>query len=95
MSELSETAEVNEAPEVSDEVEGMEADFESELDSKCDEYTSKGRSLEDIQRDKEELMQMREELMKYKESQEAESSTTEADDEDEYPEKVLTLRQHR
>lgn len=34
------------------------------LDSKCEEYTSEERSLEDIQRDKEELMQMREELIR-------------------------------
>lgn len=93
MSEFSETTEVNETREVSDETDGMDADFEAELDSKCEEYTSEGRSLEDIQRDKEELMQMREELMKYKESQEAD--TSEADDEDEDPEKVLALRRHR
>lgn len=93
MSEISENTEVNETPEVSDETEGMDSDFEAELDSKCEEYTNEGRSLEDIQRDKEELLQMREELMKYKESQEAE--TSEADDENEDPEKVLTLRRHR
>lgn len=93
MSEFSENTEVNETPEVSDETEGMDADFEAELDSKCEEYTSEGRSLEDIQRDKEELMQMREELMKYKKCQEADSSET--DDENEDPEKVLTLKRHR
>ena len=32
MPELSETTEVNETPEVSDETEGMDADFEAELD---------------------------------------------------------------
>ncbi len=89
MAEISETTEVNETSEVSDETEGMDSDFEAELDSKCEEYTNEGRSLEDIQRDKEELMQMREELMKYKESQETEGSET---DDDEDPEKVLTLR---
>lgn len=93
MSEISETTEVNEAPESLDETEGMDSDFEAELDSKCEEYTSEGRSLEDIQRDKEELMQMREELIRYKESQEAD--TTETDDGNEDPEKVLTLRRHR
>ena len=51
------------------------------------------RSLEDIQREKEELLQMREELIRYKESQEAD--TTETDDGNEDPEKVLTLRRHR
>lgn len=91
MSELSETTEVNEAPEVSDDTEEMDADFESELDGKCEEYSSGERTLEDIQRDKEELMQMREELMKYKEAQESDSSET--DDAD--PEKVLTLRRQR
>lgn len=91
MPELSETTEVNETPEVSDETEGMDADFEAELDGKCEKYSNGERSLEDIQRDKEELMQMREELMKYKEAQEADSSET--DDED--PEKVLTLRRQR
>lgn len=93
MSVFSENTEVNENPEVADETEGMDADFEAELDGKCEEYTSEGRSLEDIQRDKEELMQMREELMKYKETQEADGSET--DDENEDPEKVLTLRRHR
>ncbi len=90
MSEISETTEVNETPESLDETEGMDSDFEAELDSQCEEYTSEGHSLEDIQRDKEELMQMREELIRYKESQEAD--TTETDDGDE---KVLTLRRHR
>lgn len=93
MAELSETTEVNETPEASDETDGMDADFEVELDGKCEEYSSGERSLEDIQRDKEELMQMREELMKYKEAQEGDSSET--DDEDEDPEKVLTLRRQR
>ena len=93
MAELSETTEANEAPEASDETEGMDADFEAELDGKCEEYSSGERSLEDIQRDKEELMQMREELMKYKEAQEADFS--DADDEDEDPEKVLVLRRQR
>ncbi len=91
MSELSETTEVNETSEISNE--GMDADFEPEFDGKCEEYSSGERSLEDIQRDKEELMQMREELMKYKESQETDSSET--DDEDDDPEKVLTLRRQR
>lgn len=91
MTELSETTEANENPEVIDETENMDSDFEAELDSKCEEYTREGRSLEDIQRDKEELMQLREELMKYKESQEAETS----EDDDEGPKKVLTLRRHR
>ena len=93
MSELSETTEVNETSEMSDETEGMDADFEAELDGKCEEYSSGERSLGDIQRDKEELMQMREELMKYKEAQETDSSET--DDEDDDPEKVLTLRRQR
>ncbi len=93
MSEINEITEVNKTSDVSDETEGMDLDFESELDSKCEEYTGEGRSLEDIQRDKEELMQMREELMKYKESQEAE--LPEDDDEDEDSQKVLTLRRHR
>lgn len=93
MPEFSETTEVIETTEVSDETQGMDSDFEAELDSKCEEYTSEGRSLEDIQRDKEELLQMREELTKYKESQDVE--TSEADDEDDDPEKVLTLRRHR
>lgn len=93
MSEISETTEVTETPEVFDENEGMDSEFEAELDSKCEEYTAEGRSLEDIQRDKEELMQMREELMKYKEFLEAE--TSEADDGDEDPKKVLTLKRHR
>lgn len=93
MSEFSETTEVNETPESLDETVGMDSDFEAELDSKCEEYTSEGRSLEDIQRDKEELMQMREELIGYKEFQEAD--TTETDDENGDPEKVLTLRRHR
>lgn len=64
MSEISETTEVNETPESLDETEGMDSDFEAELDSKFEEYTSEERSLEDIQRDKEELMQMREELIR-------------------------------
>ena len=51
MAELSETTEVNETPEASDETEGMDADFEAELDGKCEEYSSGERSLEDIQRD--------------------------------------------
>ena len=93
MSEISETTEVNKALESLNENEGMASDFEAELDSKCEEYTSEGRSLEDIQRDKEELMQMREKLVRYKESQEA--NTTETDDGDADPEKVLTLRPHR
>ena len=38
-------------------------------------------------------MQMREKLIKYKETQEADSSET--DDGDEDPEKVLTLRRQR
>lgn len=90
MSELSETTEVNETSEVSDETEGKDADFEAELDGKCEEYSSGEQSLDDIQRDKE-LMQIREKLMKYKEAQEADSSDT--DDED--PEKVLMLRRQR
>ena len=93
MPEINENTEVKETPEVSDETEDMDSEFEAELDSKCENYISEGRSLEDIQRDKAELLKMREELMKYKESQEAE--TSEADDEDEDPEKVLTLRRHR
>ena len=93
MSEISKTTEVNETPESLDQTEGMDADFEAELDSKYEEYTSEGRSLEDIRRDKEELMQMRAELIKYKESQEAD--TTETDDGDEATEKVLTLKRHR
>lgn len=92
MKEFSETTEANKDSEVTDKTENMDSDFEAELDSKCEEYTSEGRSLEDIQRDKEELMQLREELIKYKESQEAETSE---DDEDEGPQKVLTLRRHR
>lgn len=90
MSEINETTEVNKTPESLNETEGMDSDFEAELDNKCEEYASEGRSLEDIQRDKEELMQMRRELIKYKESQEAD--TTDTDDGDENPEKVLTLR---
>ena len=93
MAELSEITEVNETSEVSGETEGMDADFEAELDGKCEEYSSGERSLEDIQKDKEELMQMREKLIKYKETQEADSSET--DDGDEDPEKVLTLRRQR
>lgn len=93
MIEFSETTEVNETTEVSDETESMDSDFEAGLDSKCEEYTSEGRFLEDIQRDKEELLQMREKLMKYKEAQNAE--TSEDDDGDDDPEKVLTLRRHR
>lgn len=93
MPEISENTEVNETPECTDETEGMDSDFEAELDGKCEEYTSGERSLEDIQRDKEELMQMREDLMRYKESQESDVSETEDGDED--PEKVLTLRRQR
>lgn len=85
--------EFSETTEVLDETEDMDSDFEAELGSKCEEYTSEGRSLGDIQRDKEELLQMREELMKYKESRDAEAS--EADDEDDVSEKVFTLRRHR
>lgn len=48
MSEISETTEVNEIPESLDETEGMDSDFEAKLDSKCEEYTSEERSLEDI-----------------------------------------------
>lgn len=93
MSEISENTEVNETLESLDETEGMDSDFEAELDSKYEEYTSEGRSLDDIQRDKEELIQVREKLIKYKESQEAD--TTDTDDGDADPEKVLTLRRHR
>lgn len=93
MPELSGSTEVNETPEVSEETEGMDADFEAELDGKCEKSSSGERSLEDMQRNKEELMQMREKLMKYKEAQEADSSET--DDEDDDPEKVLTLRRQR
>ncbi len=95
MSEIYEGGEVNEATETADtsnETEDMDEDFEAELDSKCESYTSEGRSLEDIQRDKEELYQMREELMKYKESQESDSVDGE---EDEDPQKVLRMTRHR
>lgn len=91
MPEINESNEVNETSEVSEEVEEMDSEFETELDSKCDEYTREGRSFEDIQRDKEELLQMREELMKYKETQESDPP----DDEDGDPEKVLKLTRHR
>ena len=93
MPELNETTEVNETFEMSDETEGMDAGFEAELDGKCVEYSSGERSIEDIRRDKEGLMQVREELMRYKEAQETDSSET--DDEDDDPEKVLTLRKQR
>jgi len=69
----------------------LDEDLEVDLDCKCDEYMSEGRSPENIRCDKEELIQMREDLMKYKESLESDSTK---DDEDEDPEKVLkrTLR---
>ena len=90
MSGFSETIEINKTTEVSDETEGMDFSFEAELDSKCEEYTSKGRSLEDIQREKEELMQMKEVLIKYKDLQGTEFF--DADDGDEDSKKVLILR---
>lgn len=92
MPEISENTEVNETPENNSEMEGIDSDFEAELDGKCEEYTSGERTLEDIQRDKEELMQMREELMRYKESQEFDSSESDGEDD---PETVLALRRHR
>lgn len=92
MPEISENTEVNETPENNSETEGIDSDFEAELDGKCEEYTNGERTLEDIQRDKEELMQMREELMRYKESQEFDSSESDGEDD---PEKVLALRRHR
>lgn len=85
MSEFNEAIDVSETNETTDECEVLDEDFESELDSKYEEYNNGERSLEDIQKEKEELMQMKEELMKYKESQESDAT----DDDDEPPEKVL------
>lgn len=93
MSEISENTEVNEIERSLDEIECIDSDFEAELDSKCEEYTSEGRSLEDIQQNKEKLLQIREVLISYKESQEVD--TNETDDGDEDPEKVLILRRYR
>lgn len=93
MPELSETTEVNKISEMSDETEGMDADFEAELDGKCEECSSRERSIEDIQIDKEGLMQMCEELMKYKEARKTDFSET--DNENDAPEKAFTLRRQR
>lgn len=88
MSEFSETTDVKETTETTDESETLDSDFESELDSKYEEYNSGERTIEDIQKEKEELMSMREELMKYKDGQESDAS----DDEDDQPQKVLKMR---
>ena len=92
MAEIRETTELNKAHGSLNETEGMDYDFEAELDRKCEEYMSEGRSLEDIQRDKEELMQIREKLVRHKELREAD--TTETGDGDADSEKVLALRRH-
>ena len=85
-------SEVSEAKEQGKDIETMDADFESELDGKYDEYLS-GKSKEEllqmrseaISHQKEELVKLRDELMKMKES----------DSDDSDPERVLKLTRHR
>lgn len=90
-----EASEVSEVPEVKErdkDIETVDADFESELDGKYDEYLS-GKSKEEllqmrsdaISYQKEELVKLRDELMKMKES----------DSDDSDPERVLKLTRHR
>ena len=84
--------EVSEVKEHDKDVETVDADFESELDGKYDEYLS-GKSKEEllqmrseaISHQREELVKLRDELMKMKESG--------SDDSD--PERVLKLTRHR
>lgn len=84
--------EVSEVKERDRDIETVDADFESELDEKYDEYLS-GKSKEEllqmrsdaISHQKEELVKLRDELMKMKES----------DSDDSDPERVLKLTRHR
>lgn len=87
-----EASEVPEVKERDKDIETVDADFESELDGKYDEYLS-GKSKEEllqmrsdaISYQKEELVKLRDELMKMKES----------DSDDSDPERVLKLTRHR
>lgn len=79
--------EINEAKEFNNDNENIEPDFDSELDSRYDDYLN-GKS-------KEELIEMREQLLKQKEMQEAESADDTDDDEDSEPELVLKRTRHR
>lgn len=84
--------EVSEVKERDKDIETVDADFESELDGKYDEYLS-GKSKEEllqmrsdaISYQKEELVKLRDELMKMKESDSDDSDT----------ERVLKLTRHR
>lgn len=79
--------EINEAKEFDNDNENIEPDFDSELDSRYDDYLN-GKS-------KEELIEMREQLLKQKEMQEAESADDTDDDENSEPELVLKRTRHR